>query len=283
MIEVKDLVVEYSDFKLNCSIKVENNRITGLVGKNGAGKTTLFKSILGLCKIESGAIFVNNKEISKLTLKDKESIGVVLGDSFYSSHFTCKDICTISKNFYADFDEKYFLDNCKKLNIPLDKKLKDFSTGMLGKTKVLTATSHKASLLILDEPTSGLDVQARTEILDLLHDYMDINKDCSIVVSSHISSDLEKICDDIYFIDDGTIILHEDTDVLLDDYGIIKVRAKANDFDMSYLLYQKKTSYGYDIITNKKLFYTNKYPDLIVDKGTIDEILMIIMGGEKLC
>ena len=180
------------------------------------------------------------------------------------------------EKMYHRFDRADFLEKCHQLSIPLDRSLKEFSTGMRAKLKVLLALSHEAKLLILDEPTAGLDVVARDQILDLLREYME-QEGRGILISSHISSDLEGLCDDLYMIHEGKIILHEDMDVLLDQYGILKVEEKVfADLDKRGILRVAKESWGYSCLTNEKQFYLENYPGLIVDRGSVDENITMI-------
>lgn len=160
--------------------------------------------------------------------------------------------------------------------------MKDFSTGMRAKLKVLVAISHEAKLLVLDEPTAGLDTIAREGLLDLLRTYME-NEDRSILISSHISSDLEGFCDDLYMIQNGQIIFHVDTDELLDRYGILKVsRDQYDKLDKSQLLYRKEEAYGYLCLAQEKALYVDNYPELIMEKSSIDEVITIVEKGEKI-
>ena len=146
--------------------------------------------------------------------------------------------------------------------MPMDKKIKDFSTGMKRKLQLLAAISYGADLLILDEPTSGMDVIARDEMLDLLREYMECGER-SILISSHISSDLESLCDDLYMIDDGKIILHEETDELLANYGVLKVtKEQYGQLDRQYILRRRKENYGYSCLTAQKRFYQENYPEI---------------------
>ena len=148
---------------------------------------------------------------------------------------------------------------------------------MKAKLKVLVALSHKAELLILDEPTVGLDVVARDEVLNMLREYMEENEESAILISSHISSDLESLCDDLYMIHDGKIILHEDTDVLLADYAVLKLSEEAyTKIDRQYLLKEKKETYGYRCLTNQKQFYLENYPDVVVENGRIDDLIVMM-------
>ena len=221
MIRLENVKKQYKQFQLDCSLQVKPGQITGLIGENGAGKSTTFKLILDLIRKDEGKIEVLGKSVSELTKEDKENIGVVLSDSGFSGYITVKDIIRILSALYSQFDKDAFLNGCDKYRIPLNKKIKEFSTGMKTKLKMLVAISHGAKLLILDEPTAGLDVVARDEFLEMLQEYM-AKGEHSILISSHISSDLENLCDDFYMIHDGKIVMHEETDVLLSGYGIIK-------------------------------------------------------------
>lgn len=154
---------------------------------------------------------------------------------------------------------------------------------MKAKLKVLVAVSHNAKLLILDEPTAGLDVIARDELLEILRDFMEKDEKRSILVSSHISSDLETLCDDIYIIHNGKIIMHEDTDVLLSDYALLKTDTKQyKNLDKQYILCYKKESYGYSCLTNQKQYYMENYPGIAIEKGNIDEVITMMARGTSI-
>ena len=270
----------YGDFNMDCSIKLKKGSVTGLIGKNGAGKTTLFKTLLGIVKADGGQIYWEGKQVAFLDKEIRSMVGVVLSDSFISGFLQVGDLVAIEEKMYPTFDKKAFLQMCEKYSLPLKKPIKDFSTGMKAKLKVLTALSHKTKLLILDEPTSGLDVIARDEILQLLRDYME-EEEKTILISSHISTDLESLCDDIYMIDNGKIVLHEDTDVLLSEYGVLKVTGKQMEsLDKSYFLKVKEEPFGYRILTNQKEYYQDNYPQIAVEKGSIDEVIMLMVSGE---
>lgn len=283
MIKLENAMKNYNQFQLNCSMEVLPGRITGLIGSNGAGKSTTFKMILGLVKPDGGEIRVFDKEPSKLTGSEREDIGICMADSFYSSSLTLKEIERILKATYSKFDKDFFEEQCRRMRLPFDKQIKDFSTGMKAKTKMLCAMSHGAKILILDEPTSGLDVTAREDILELLREYMEQNEENSILISSHISSDLEKLCDDLYMIHDGRIVLHEETDVLLSDYAIIKISKKDYEsLDRRYVLRVCDENYGYSCLTKEKQYYLENYPKLIVESIGIDDIIMTMVKGVTL-
>lgn len=152
---------------------------------------------------------------------------------------------------------------------------------MRAKLRMLVALSHNARLLILDEPTAGLDVDARNRLLNMLRDYMEKRPDSSILITSHISTDLEGLCDDIYMIHDGNVVLHEDTDVLLDKYAVLKVDEAAYEkLDRTYILKTNKESFGYSCFTNEKQFYVENYPGMVVEKGGIDDLILMYSGGK---
>ena len=283
MLKVEHLKKQYDNFSLDCSLELMPGCVTGLIGQNGAGKSTTFKAILGLISMDGGNITILGKDIKDFTAKDKEDLGVVLSDSGFSGYLKIKDIIPILQNMYTKFDTSFFMEQVQRFQLPMNKQIKDFSTGMKAKFKVLVAISHNAKLLILDEPTAGLDVIARDELLEMLREFMEKDEERSILISSHISSDLESLCDTLYMIHDGKIILHEDTDVLLSDYALLKVDAEQyRELDKQFILRTKKEAYGYSCLTNQKQYYMENYPKIVIEKGTIDEVItMMIRGAEQ--
>ncbi|MEE0919176.1 MAG: ABC transporter ATP-binding protein [Lachnospiraceae bacterium] len=280
MIKVDNIVKRYGDYSLNISMNIPAGNITGIIGKNGAGKSTTIKSILGIVRPDEGSIKVFGKDTKKLNVKDKQDIGVALSDSGFSMYLTVDDIIHILKKMYDKFDDKEFTELCIKQGLPLNKQIKDFSTGMKAKLRVLVAISHKAKLLILDEPTSGLDIEARNDILDMLRQYMSEDENRSILISSHISSDLEGLCDDVYLIHNGKVLLHEDTDKILDEYAILKLDETGYEqIDKKYIIKTKKVSFGYECLTNQKKFYTENYPKAVMENGNIDDLILMMTGG----
>lgn len=278
----KHLKKQYDNFMLDCSLEVMAGRVTGLIGQNGAGKSTTFKAVLGLIYIEGGSVTILGKDLQSFTAKDKENLGVVLSDSGFSEYLTINDIISVLKSLYRNFNYTFFTDQARRFQLPLDKKIKDFSTGMKSKLKLIVAMSHNAKLLILDEPTSGLDVIARDELLEMLREFMEQDEERSILISSHISCDLETLCDDIYMIHDGKVILHEDTDVLLSDYALLKIDEEQFDkLDKQFILRSKKESYGYSCLTNEKQYYIENYPKIAIEKGSIDEVITMMIRGQK--
>ena len=283
MLEINGLVKHYGDFTLNCTMKVETGRITGLVGENGAGKSTTFKAVLGLITYDAGDVTLLGKAPSELTEEEKQKIGVTLAESGFSGYLKVKDVVPVLTALYPAFDREKFLGLCRKFGIPMDKYIREFSTGMKAKLKVLAAVTHRADFLLMDEPTTGLDVMAREGILDLFREYMEEDENRSILISSHISSDLEGLCDDIYIIHNGESVFHEETDVLLNEYGLIKAdEAQYRKLDKEYILRVRRESFGYSCLTDQKQYYLENYPDVVVEKGSLDEVITMIIGGEKL-
>ena len=271
----------YKAFELDLSMTIEPGSITGLIGRNGAGKSTTFKAILGLIKLSDGRVLIDGKEPEKLTEREKEDIGVVLAESGFGGHMTVKDVIAVMNAMYHKFDKSAFVSKCNQFEIPLNQKIKEFSTGMKAKLKILLAISHGAKLLILDEPTAGLDVVVRNQILDLLREYME-DEENSILISSHISSDLEGLCDDVYFIENGKIILHEETDTLMDEYGVLKVTSEQyHKLEKSYILCAKEDKYGCTCLTNQRQYFAENYPDIVIEKCGIDEVISLMLGNRK--
>ena len=281
MISVKNLTKHYGDFSLNVTLEIPEGRITGLVGKNGAGKSTVIKSILGLVRPDGGTVTVLGKDAGALTPADKQHIGAALSDSGFSNYLTVRDCAAILEKLYDRFDRKAFLEACARYGLPENKQLQKFSTGMKAKLRVLVALSHGAKLLIMDEPTAGMDVEARNEILDILRAYLAEAEDRSVLITSHIATDLEGLCDDIYLIHGGKILLHEDTDVILSDYAVLKVAE--SDFaglDKTYILAQRQEPYGMRCLTNQKQFFMENYPGMVIEKCGIDDLILGMTGGK---
>ncbi len=281
-IDLKKVSKYYPDFKLqNINFSVPKGAIVGLIGENGAGKTTTIKSILNIIKIE-GNITVLGKDHKDKEKEIKQELGVVLDDSFLSEYLTAKAINSIMKKFYHNWKEDQYYSYLKKFKIPLHKLIKDFSSGMKMKLKIITAISHQPQILILDEPTSGLDPIVRNEILEMFRTYILEDETRSILISSHITTDLEQIADYIVFIHEGKILFDLPTSQLLENYGIIK--CKEQDFHMieknDYLHY-KKEKYQYEVLVDNKYEIQKKYKLKTIDKPTIEEIMLFYVKGEK--
>lgn len=281
-IEIKNVTKKYDGFLLDkISFDVPAGSIVGLIGENGAGKTTTIKSILNIIKSE-GTEKIFNKDINQNEKEIKQNIGVVLDDSFLSTYLTPKYINSVMKEFYKNWDEEKYNKLLKQFGLPSDKLIKDFSSGMKMKLKIATAISHNPKLLILDEPTSGLDPVVRNEILDIFRKYIEEDETRSILLSSHITTDLEHISDYIIFIDRGKTILNVPTNELLENYGIIKCSkeefAKISEDD--YISY-RKSKYQYEVLTSDKNKIKKKYNISSIDKPSIEDIMLFYIRGER--
>ena len=281
-IELQNVSKKYKDFTLkNISFNVPEGCVVGLIGENGAGKTTTIKSILNITKAD-GIVKIFGKDSKENENEIKEKIGVVLDDSFLSDYLTAKQINSIMKDIYKTWDENKYKRLLRQFNLPEDKLIKEFSSGMKMKLKIVTAISHHPKLLILDEPTSGLDPVARNEILDIFREYIQEDETRSILISTHITTDLEHISDYIVFIEKGKIIFNLPTNELLENYGIIK--CSKNDFlkldENDYISYQKG-QYQYEVLTSNRNTIKNKYNITTIDKPSIEDIMLFYIKGEK--
>ena len=282
MLEINHLEKHYKDFHLDCTMNVQPGRVTGLIGQNGAGKTTTLKAVLGLIRPDGGQINLFGKPLESCGAEEKQMVGVALSDSSFSAYLPIKDIVPVLRAMYKDFDREDFLRKCKQFDLPLNKNLKEFSTGMKAKLKVLVALSHGAKFLVLDEPTAGLDVAVRDDILTMFRNFMEEDEDRAILISSHISSDLESLCDDFYMMQDGKVVLHEESNVLLDEYALLKVdEEQYKAMDRQYILRRRKEPYGYLCLTNQRRFYLENCPGAIVEKSGLDELLLMMIRGEE--
>ena len=282
MLEIKGVKKSYGEFQLDCSLNVEKGRITGLVGENGAGKSTLFKAMLGLISYDGGEIKIMGKIPEELNEKEKEELGVVLAEAGFSGYLKGKDVEAVLARLYPRFEAEKFHQMCERYQIPLNKFIKEYSTGTKAKLNLIIALTHQAEFLMLDEPTAGLDVGARETMLDILREYMEEDPERSILISSHISSDLEHLCDDIYVIHKGKIILHEEMDTILEKYAVLKVSgAQYKEVDKSYILKEKKESFGISCLTNEKQYYIENYPEIVAESGSLDQVILMLTGGER--
>lgn len=257
--EIVNLNKSFKDFALkDINLSLPKGYIMGFVGANGAGKSTTMGCLLGMVKADSGSIKIFGKDVKDLTGQDKEKIGVVMDGVPFAPMFNLKDINTVLKNVYTNWDSPKFLSLCSRFNLPDKKQIKDYSTGMRAKLNISMAISHNPQLLVLDEATSGLDPVVRDEILDILQDFV-CDENHSILMSSHITSDLEKICDYIAFIKNGEIVFVENKDILQEKYAVVHlakeqyaqldkaavVGAKFTDYNVSALVLKDKISGGY--------------------------------------
>lgn len=282
MVQLENVRKDYETFRFDVTLKILEGRITGLVGKNGAGKSTAIKLILGLTKRDGGIIRILDRDVEDMTPKEKQDLGVALAEAGFSSQLMITDILKILEKMYDSFERDFFVEKCRELQLPMKKRIGEFSTGMRAMLKTLIAITHQAKLLILDEPTAGLDVDARNRVQDMLRSYMAEDSSRSILITSHIASDLERLCDDIYLIHEGKILLHEDIDNLLENYGVLKIdETQYEQLDKESVLQSRKESYGYACLVKDKQFYRENYPKIVIENGGIDELILMMTGGYR--
>ncbi len=277
ILELRGVTKSYKDFTLqNVSFQLPRGSIMGLIGANGAGKSTTIKSILNLVRRDSGEIKVFGLDNIQYDQQIKERLGIVFDETYFHSILKPKQINTFMKDIYKSWNEEQFLGYLKKLKIPLDKQIKDFSRGMKMKLSIAAAMSHGADLLILDEPTGGLDPVIRSEILDLFLEFIqDENK--GILLSSHIITDLEKIADYITFLDDGKVVLSESKDEILYLYGVLKGSLDdLNRVDQKDLISVHKHRFGFEALVKNAGRIRAKYPGMVVDPVNIEDMMIFI-------
>ena len=282
ILEIKNLSKKYNGFELrNVNIELPKGIIMGFIGENGAGKTTTIKSILNIINRDSGEIKIFGLDNKENERKIKEDIGVVLDDSFLSEYLNPADINKIMKNIYKNWDEKLYFKYIEDFKLPKEKISKEYSSGMKMKLKIAVALAHHPRLLILDEPTSGLDPVARNEILDIFQEFIQ-DEEHGIFVSSHITSDLEHIADYITFINNGEIIFTKTRDELLENYGIVKCSEEQfKKIDKKDYIKYKKNRYEYDVLIEDKYEFKKKYDISVIDKTSLENIMLIYIKGEK--
>lgn len=275
---IRNLSKKYDSFFLdNINITLPKGSIMGFIGENGAGKSTTIKLILELIKRDSGEIKIYDLDNRENPSDLKQNIGVVLDECSFPENLTIKEIRIILKNVYKNWSEEDFSKYIQKFELPMQKKIKEFSKGMKMKLSIAVALSHKANFLIFDEPTSGLDPVVRDEILDVLLDFIQ-NPENTIFMSSHITSDLEKIADYITFIHKGKIIMSEPKDEIIYNYGILKcTNDEFEKIDKSLIKGYRKNNFGVEALVLKKDFDR----DFIVDNASIDDIMVYIIRSEK--
>ncbi len=282
-IEIRNLVKNYGNkFTLGeINLDIPGGIIIGLIGENGAGKTTLIKSILNIIRLDKGNIKIFEKDIKINESEIKENIGVVLDNMFFPELLMPKDINSIMKEVYKNWDEQLFNKYLSEFKLKNNQSIKSMSKGMRKKLEIATALSHHPKLLILDEPTSGLDPVVRNEVLDIFLDFIQ-DEEHTVLLSTHITSDLEHIADKIIFINQGKVVLDQSRDDLLDNYGILK--CDVDNFDTiskDDIIAYKKNKYDCEILVNDINKIKKKYKDFIVDKITLEELMVLMIKGEK--
>lgn len=282
-INIQGLSKNFNDFKLNdVSICVPQGSIVGFIGENGAGKSTTIKAMLGLISRTGGSVDILGMNIDEHEKEIKEQIGVVFDASHFHDNLTTKDISKVMSHIYSNWDDDLFRQYLHTFSLPENKIIKEFSKGMQMKLCIAAALAHHPKLLILDEATSGLDPVVREEILDIFLDFIQ-NEQHTIFISSHITSDLDKIADYIIFIHQGSIVFSRGKDDLIEQMGVLKCGGDAfSGLDKSEVVRYRKGKFGYEVLIDDRYKFISQNPSLVVDRTTIEEIMLFYVRGEKL-
>ena len=275
VIEVKNVTKDYGDFKLdNISFAVEEGSVCGFIGQNGAGKTTTIRLILDVIGANAGEIFLFGEKLNGESAHLREDIGVVFDEMGFHEFMTGKDINLMMKNIYKNWDEEAFFGYLKRFALPSKKKCGDFSRGMRMKLQIAVALSHKAKLLVMDEPTSGLDPIVRAEMLEIFREFV-MEEDHTILISSHITGDLEKIADNVVFINAGKIVLAGNKDEILETHGILKCKKdEVESISKSLVVAIENGVYGADILVNDIKACKKLYPEMVIEPANLEEIMI---------
>ena len=273
---------EKSNFAIkDISFSIPEGSIVGFIGENGAGKSTTMNCILNVIRRDSGTIEIFGREMTDEDIDIRVNIGVVYDSNNFPEYLTAKQLADILGRIYSKWDDFCFEQFLRRFGLPESQKIKSYSRGMSMKLAIAVALSHDSKLLILDEATSGLDPIMRDEILDVLLEFVK-QENHSILLSSHITSDLEKIADYIVFIHNGEIILNKTKDELIYEYGVI--RCSENDFHnilSEDILSSMKKDYQIDVLIKNRKLIEKKYKNLIVDSVSLDEIMLLLVKGER--
>ena len=280
VIEVKNVTKDYGDFRLdNISFVVPEGSVCGFIGQNGAGKTTTIKAILDAIAIDSGEVLVFGQSVtSKNSVKLREDIGVVFDEMGFHEFMTGRDINVIMKHIYKNWDEKAFFEYMKRFALPTKKPCGDFSRGMRMKLQIAVALSHHAKLLIMDEPTSGLDPIVRNEMLQIFREFV-VEEDHSILLSSHITGDLEKIADEVVFINGGRIILAGNKDEILERHALLKCKKdELATVSPSLLVGSETDSFGASALVSDREACRKLYPNMVMEQPSLEEIMLFYVS-----
>ena len=282
VIEIKDVVKDYGDFKLDhICFTVPEGSVCGFIGQNGAGKTTTIKLILDIIKRDGGEIKVFGENIDVNSAALRENIGVVFDEMGFHDFMTAKDLNIMMKNIYKNWDEELFFEYLKKFSLPSKKKCGDFSRGMRMKLQIAVALSHHAKLLVMDEPTSGLDPIVRNEMINIFRDFV-VEEDHTILLSSHITGDLEKIADEVVFIDGGKIVLAGNKDEILEKHAILKCKKdEVALISKAIIVGMEQSSFGAEILVNDRNAAEKLYPEMVLESAALEEIMIYYVNSKR--
>ncbi|WP_010499366.1 ABC transporter ATP-binding protein [Paenibacillus elgii] len=274
ILEVTGLKKDLGNFRLDdVGFSLIEGCITGFIVVNGAGKTTTIKLILGLMLKDAGEIQFFGKDVQKNEREFKNRIGIVLDEGYFYDELTMLEMKSIVAPSYSNWDNALFNRHMERFGLPLNQKIGTLSKGMRMKYAIALAISHQADLLVMDEPTSGLDPQVRLELMDILLDYVKDGK--SVFLSSHITSDLDKVADALILIDNGRIVFSEEKDILLDRHGFVKGDPnELNETTRKMFLTLHETEYGFSGVTNDKAAVRQHVKHALIERPTIEDIML---------
>ena len=282
VIEIRGLCKDYDGFSLeNVDLHVTSGRIHGFIGQNGAGKTTTIKAMLNMIPLKTGDIKIFGKDFQKEESEIKEDMGVVFDEMGFHEFMSPKQIDTMMSYVYQNWDSKVFQNYLSRFGLPYKKVCGKFSRGMRMKLQIAVALSHHARLLVLDEPTSGLDPVVRNEILDIFQEFIE-DGEHSVFLSSHIISDLERIADEITFIDKGHILISGEKDVILQNHAMIRCGKKdAERVSGDYVVCKRMESMGCEILVNNREAAAGECEGLLMEPATLEEIMLFYIAGKN--
>ncbi len=281
-IEIKDLTKKYDGFTLdNISFNVPKGSIMGFIGQNGAGKTTTIRLMLNLIKKDSGSIRLLGLDNAENENEVKSQISAVFDELPFHEQINANQLSVILSDVFDSWDKKTYFSYLDRFSLPRKKRFGEFSKGMKMKLQIAAALSHGARLLIMDEATTGLDPVVRNEILDIFLEYLQ-DEENSILLSSHITTDLEKIADSVTFIDRGRILLSGGKDETVETHGIIKCgKNEYKDIDKADIVSARLTDFGAEVMINDREKAVKKYSGLTIDDTTLEEIMLFYVRREK--
>ncbi len=281
-IEIKGITKKYDGFTLdNVSFNVPRGSIMGFIGQNGAGKSTTIRSLLNIIPVNSGEVKLLGLDHIRDEKEIKERIAVIFDELPFHDIFNAKDMSRIFEGIYPKWNRNEYMRYLDRFQLPRKKKIGEFSKGMKMKLQIACALSHEAELLVMDEPTSGLDPVVRDEILHIFMEYLE-DGERSILMSSHITSDLEKIADSITYIDKGKILLSGYKDEILETHGIIKCgKEQLSEIDFSDIVSARINAYGAEVMVSDREAASCKYSGLILDPASLEDIMLFYVNREK--
>lgn len=281
-IEIKNLTKRYDGFTLdNVSFNVPKGSIMGFIGQNGAGKTTTINSLLNILKWDSGEIRLLGKEMPEHEYEVKEQIAAIFDMLPFNDDLSARQLTKIMGGIWKEWDAERFENYLDRFQLPYKKKFGQFSKGMKMKLQIAAGLSHNAKLLIMDEATTGLDPVVRNEILDIFLEYLQ-DEDNSILMSSHITSDLEKVADMVTFIDKGKILITGIKDEILDSHGVVKCSKKDfKDFEREDYISARVTDFGAEVMVSDRDKASKKFSGAVIDKTTLEEIMLFYVNQSK--